>query len=84
VSEVALDAASDDEIISYATSRQFAIITKDEDFSVKVLIGKCAIPIVWVRLGNCRNPVLQTAFESTLETLLERLESGEKLIEIYP
>lgn len=84
VSEAGMDSASDDAIIEYASSGQFVIITKDEDFSIKVLMGKCDVPVVWIRLGNCRNPVLQDAFDATFDGILERLALGERLIEVHP
>jgi predicted nuclease of predicted toxin-antitoxin system len=79
-----LDQASDRTIVEHAHRNQFVIITKDEDFSVLAALGLCAPPIIWVRLGNCRKSTLLLAFSSALDSILQRLAAGDKLIELLP
>jgi len=84
VLDLNLDQASDRTIIEHAHRNEFVIITKDEDFSVLAALGLCAPPIIWVRLGNCRKTTLLLTFSSALDSILQRLAAGDKLIELLP
>ena len=82
VSDCGLERASDQEIWDYAKTHNCVIVSKDEDFfhlSGKDLSGP---PLVWVRLGNCRNPVLFAAFDDVLSHLLQAIATGSKVVEI--
>lgn len=82
VLELNLDEASDHFLWKYAAERGFVLVTKDEDFSLFHLLRQESVSIVWVRLGNCRNSALIERFEAIWETLIERIEKGDLLIEI--
>lgn len=84
VLDLNLDQASDRVIVEHAQRNQFVVITKDEDFSVLAALGLCAPPVIWVRLGNCRKSELLFAFSSALDSILQRLAAGDKLIELLP
>jgi len=81
VLDVGLAQAKDEEIWSYSQANGFVLITKDEDFSRRAT-GGTSVPVVWVRLGNCRTVSLLKAFDSLLPEILAALESGSQLIEI--
>ncbi len=82
VSDCGLEQASDKEIWDYAKANACVIVSKDEDFFH--LSGREADgpPLVWVRLGNCRNAALFAAFDSILSDLLEAMNSGAKVVEV--
>jgi predicted nuclease of predicted toxin-antitoxin system len=84
VMDLNLDQASDQAIVEYALRNDFVIITKDENFSVLAALGLCAPSIIWVRLGNCRKSTLLLAFSSALDSILQQLAVGNKLIELLP
>jgi len=82
VSSCKLERASDNEIWEYAKANNCVIVTKDDDFlhlSGKDIQGP---PVIWVRLGNCRNPQVFEAFDRILPLILEAIESGTKVIEL--
>ncbi len=80
--EVGLAAASDEEIWKHAAARSFVLITKDEDFSWRASRPDALVQVVWVRLGNCRQAALFSAFDSVFAQLLIALEAGSNLVEI--
>ena len=81
VSFVGLSGRPDKEIVRYATTERAVIITKDDDFAA--IIGReREIQIVWLRVGNVRNPVLTAMMDALWAPLMFRLESGERLIEL--
>jgi predicted nuclease of predicted toxin-antitoxin system len=57
------------------------LISKDEDFSNMVLQIPTA-KLIWVRVGNCRKAVLLGLFRRLWPRILERLESGDRFIEV--
>jgi predicted nuclease of predicted toxin-antitoxin system len=83
VLDVQLNEQKDPAIWQYAIANHFVIISKDEDFADWVHVRHPKTPVVWVRLGNCRNDDLFAAFTRALPLLVQRLEAGETLVEIY-
>ncbi len=83
VLELGMAEASDFEICEYAWREDRVIVTKDEDFGVLVTMGRCAAPVIWVRLGNCRSETLLEIFSQSMDAIMERLRSGDRLIELY-
>ncbi len=82
VMDVGLRESEDDPIWDYAIQQQAVIITKDEDFP-KLLARPLPAPaVVWLRVGNCRNPVLLSWFLPLMPDILERIEMGDLLIEV--
>lgn len=77
-----LDQSSDHEIWKYAKAHDCVIVSKDEDFIHLSLSDSNGPPVVWVRLGNCRNNVLFAAFDSVLANVLDAIEAGSKIVEI--
>ena len=61
-----------------------AMISKDEDFALRVYLGRQPpVPVVWLRLGNCRNAYLRQKIESALPAIVARLQAGDQLVEVY-
>lgn len=83
VCDCKLERASDQEIWDYAKNHDCVIVSKDEDFLYMSGNDLSGPPFVWVRLGNCRNPVLFAAFDRILPHLLQTIRSGAKVIEIW-
>ena len=79
---VGLRHAKDSDVWDYALREQAVIITKDEDFMERLRRRQDGPAIVWLRIGNAANAVLLTSFMPLLNIVVDRLESGEKLIEI--
>lgn len=81
VAEMGLRDASDAEVWQYASANGFALVSKDEDFTHMVLKSSNAC-LIWLRVGNCRRTFLLDLFRRLWPDVLERLESGDRLIEI--
>jgi predicted nuclease of predicted toxin-antitoxin system len=74
--------ADDSAIWDYALQKQAAIFTKDEDFAERCNNSPNAPVIVWLRIGNATNPELLDWFKPRLPAILERLDDGDRLIEV--
>ncbi len=81
VADVALREASDAEVWKYASTHNLILISKDEDFA-NMLLQEPTAKLIWVRVGNCRRAVLLEVFRRIWPRIVERLESGDPLIEI--
>jgi predicted nuclease of predicted toxin-antitoxin system len=76
--------ATDEAIWAYALQHRHVIITKDEDFKNMLLLATTnRTPVVWVRIGNCSNAVLAQWFLPLFPQVLEYIQAGEYLIELY-
>lgn len=82
VGDCGLDQATDMEIWDYAKVHDCVIVSKDEDFFHLSVKDGNGTPIVWVRLGNCRNTALFAAFDAVLSDMLESITSGAKVVEV--
>ncbi len=81
VTDVGLRDASDAEVWQYAAAQGFVLVSKDQDFTHMALRDSAA-SLAWVRVGNCRRVFLLDLFRRLWPDLLERLQSGDRLIEI--
>ncbi len=72
----------DDRIWRYAAEHQAVIITKDEDFAEWVLRGRMGPSVVWLRMGNSSKGALLTWFAALLPSIVNQLETGERLVEV--
>ena len=82
VREIGLRGATDMAIWLYALENAAAIVTKDEDFADRSIRTSNSPVIVWLRIGNATNPVLLQWFMPFLPAVMERIRSGDHLIEI--
>jgi predicted nuclease of predicted toxin-antitoxin system len=80
VRDLGMSAAPDAEIWAEATRDDAVVISRDEDFVARVRSGGARL--VWVRLGNCANPALLSAIETSWAAITRRLEDGERLVEL--
>jgi len=81
VFDVGLADATDEVIWRESQEKQYIIVTKDEDFAVKLLLDP-KVCVVWIRIGNCSNRALIQKLSPLLDGILERLDQGERLIEV--
>jgi len=77
-----MQAAPDVAIWDYASASSSVIITKDEDFAQRKVLGDNGPLIVWVRLPNTRRRDLLVWFETVLPDVLAALARGDTLIEV--
>ena len=82
VLEIGLAQSKDNPVWLYAAQHGAAVVTKDEDFAEWVRRGRRGPPVVWLRIGNSSTPVLLTWFEPLLPRVVQKLQQGEKLIEL--
>lgn len=82
VREVGLRDSDDGSILNFATTGNWTVLTKDEDFVARCLNDPAAPALVWVRIGNCTNRVLFTWLEPLLPEIKSRLSAGERFIEV--
>lgn len=82
VLEVGLSTADDPVIWAYAIEHDQIVVTKDEDFLLLASRPGDVGRMIWVRLGNCRNPFLLAAFDRTRDPLLQALGAGQRVIEL--
>ena len=61
--------ASDFEIWSYAKSNSFTIITKDEDFHNILTLKGSPPKVIWIRIGNCSNQMIEEILRKNLEVI---------------
>ena len=74
--------AADAWIWGYAVDTHAVILTKDEDFSERLLQEGDGPTIVWLRIGNCSRPALLRWFAPLLPDILHHIHQGHRLIEI--
>jgi len=72
----------DRNIFNFARQHDYIIVTKDEDFATLVTLGNEPARVIWLRLGNATNSRLRTWLEPLLPEIVQRLSSGETLIEV--
>lgn len=77
-------AQSRDEIIWERAARDgVVIVSKDEDFAQLTLVRPEPVAVVWLRMGNCRTPALLATMERAWPTIMQQLDAGARLIEVF-
>ena len=74
--------AKDETIWQYALSQKAVIVTKDEDFLDRWRRQPGGPAVVWLRIGNSANSALLKWFIPLIPAVVERLQSGDRFIEI--
>lgn len=69
-------------IFEFARTHGYTIVTKDEDFAALAILNKNPAAVVWVRFGNATNAMLRNWLAPLLPEIVQRLASGETLIEV--
>ncbi|MFO1184296.1 MAG: DUF5615 family PIN-like protein [Bauldia sp.] len=82
VSEIGLVAATDTEIWDFASSNDYVLLTKDQDFAALSQRDRNGPAVVWIRLGNVTNQALWQALEPRLAEIVAAVMAGERLIEV--
>ena len=83
VRELGLRDSDDGSIWNFATTGHWTVLTKDEDFVARCVGNPTtAPPVIWLRIGNCTNRVLFVWLEPLLPEIKNRLDQGEKIIEV--
>lgn len=82
VSDIELLKATDPNIWEHARQQNAVIVSKDEDFVDRWLLDSAPVSLVWIRKGNCSNRALLIWFEPLWLDTVNRLEHGERFIEL--
>ena len=81
VSDLGLNAATDDAIEASAREMNAVIWSKDTAFADRARRTP-GLQVVWLRLGNTTNASLQAKLAPHLPTIEDALDRGESLLEI--
>jgi predicted nuclease of predicted toxin-antitoxin system len=76
-----LGKGADANIWKWAGERDVIVISKDEDFHNRVIVGKPP-RLLWIRWGNVRKRPLIAKFDLLLPSILLALEEGEWEVEL--
>ena len=76
------ESPSDTQIWQYAKQNGLAIVTKDADFSDRLMVDASPPKVVHLRFGNMRHRDFQT-FLASVWSRIETLIVDHKLIDIY-
>lgn len=82
VKDVLSQSASDQVIWDWAIENDAVIMTKDDDFALRMAGGSIGPVVVWVRLGNVSNAALWESLKPCLPGLLRELAAGTRVVEI--
>ncbi len=82
VLELGLGQATDIDIWNRALADARIVVSKDEDFLVLASRPGDLGRMIWVRIGNCRNPALLAAFDRAKDPLLQAMPDGQRIIEL--
>lgn len=74
--------APDLQIWRYVAEHGMVLISEDEDFFHIAGRQDSTVQLVWIRLGNCRKKDLFAAIDRVWAQVLERLDAGDRVIEI--
>jgi predicted nuclease of predicted toxin-antitoxin system len=76
-----LGSGKDASIWQWAADHDFIVISKDEDFHNRVIVGQPP-KLIWVRWGNVRKAPLIAKFRELLPSILIAFEEGEWELEL--
>jgi predicted nuclease of predicted toxin-antitoxin system len=82
VADLMMMETADRDIWIWAKQSKSVLISKDEDFVILHGADERPVPLIWVRVGNTRRKKLLEWFERLLPLIIEKLESGELLVEL--
>ncbi|MFZ3005896.1 MAG: DUF5615 family PIN-like protein [Phenylobacterium sp.] len=81
VAQIGLLSATDQQIWAAALASQSVLVTKDRDFAEWAITREPAPQVLWVRIGNSRNPSLIARLETVWDLVGESLVSGARVVE---
>jgi len=82
VIDLGLDEATDVQVWNRCVLEGWVLISKDEDFLFLAKRPGDTGRLIWVRLGNCRNPALVEAFARANDDLISAFDEGQRVVEI--
>jgi predicted nuclease of predicted toxin-antitoxin system len=82
VQDLGLRDAPDTEIWRYTLGADSVLVTKDGNFADWALVRNPAPRIAWLRIGNVTKANLLEWLDKRLPVLIQRLEQGERIVEI--
>lgn len=82
VGDLGMQAASDAAIWNRALASSATVLTKDQDFAQRKMLGTHGPAVVWIRTPNTRRRDLLAWFDGALPSIVSALERGETLIEV--
>lgn len=82
VIELGLDEVSDLELWRYAAVEKSVLVSKDEDFVFLANRAGDDGRLIWVRVGNCRNAALLSAFDRGHDDVVAAIEAGQRIVEL--
>ena len=82
VLDLGIDEVSDIELWNLARREDMVLVSKDEDFVFLANRTGDDGKLVWVRLGNCRNPILLDAIDRVHDDLIRAFEAGQRIVEV--
>jgi predicted nuclease of predicted toxin-antitoxin system len=82
VFESGLHLLDDRDLWARSLSDARIIVSKDEDFLYLANQPGDAGRFLWVRLDNCRNDALLTAFDRSFDTIVAAFDSGQTVVEL--
>ncbi|RZT05916.1 Predicted nuclease, contains PIN domain, potential toxin-antitoxin system component [Duganella sp. CF402] len=82
VSDIGLEAATDEIIWQYARLNDLIIVSKDSDFIHRAHLGSLKPQILWVRCGNCSKNHLFKKFGDNISKLAASISSGAVITEL--
>jgi predicted nuclease of predicted toxin-antitoxin system len=82
VRERALETSDDATIWKHASADHMVVVSKDEDFFFFATAPNPTAKLLWVRIGNCRTPVLLERLRLRLPQIVANFEAGANIVEL--
>lgn len=82
VREIGLREADDSAIWRHAEANGYVIVTKDEDFALRLQATQNGPSVVWLRMGNTSNAALHAWLGLQLPQIVALIGQGSRLVEI--
>ena len=67
---------------SVALDTGAVVVTKDEDFALRLQLAADGPAVVWIRYGNIRNAELLRRISAVWPTVIAAISRGERLVEL--
>jgi len=80
--EVGLRQAEDPAVWTFALAGAWIVVTKDEDFAIRISVVPTGPAIVWLRIGNTSKQALLGWFAPLLPRIESALAAGERIVEV--
>jgi predicted nuclease of predicted toxin-antitoxin system len=82
VRELGLREADDSAIWRHAEASGCVIVTKDDDFALRVQATQSGPSVVWLRAGNTSNAALRAWLIPKVPQIVTLIDQGSRLVEI--